>query len=467
MVVDVLSYMVNHYASEGWLEGIKLPCSCPVLTHSFLADDAIFFLKASKENYAMMSSIVDLYGNASGQRANFDKFSVFFSIDTPSDLQEEIFSILNIDKTDHPGKYLGLPLMWGRSKSEALGFIKVKVAQRVQGWKQSLLSQVVREVLIKAMASAVPIYPMACFKFPKVVCEEINATLAKFWWGKKKEEGRIHCVFWSKMTRSKKNSVMGFQDFGCFNLTMLAKQAWRLLHNSDDLWARILKAIYFPNYDFWETGKGSRASWAWSSILEGRDLLKKRVLANWVDGLKELVFVEEVNAILSVQTLANGVNDKLVWSYSKNGLKTSALICSRVVLSLIDEAEALVAGFCWQLWKARPNGSCLKINTNGAFWSDSGLAGFGYVARDCNVDFIAGACDVAHASSTFMSEALAIRKGLQDAVEMDWNIVQVESDCKDLVSALNSPTVCVNWKCHAIIQEVQKLKLNFDSCKFS
>lgn len=41
------------------------------------------------------------------------------------------------------------------------------------------------------------------------------------------------------------------------------------------LWVQVLKGIYFPNYDFFEAQKGGRASWGWSSLIVGRDVLKQ------------------------------------------------------------------------------------------------------------------------------------------------------------------------------------------------
>ena len=51
---------------------------------------------------------------------------------------------------------------------------------------------------------------------------------------------------------------MGFQDILAFNVVMLTKQAWRLIHNEQSLFYRVYKARYFPNCSFLMAELGSR-----------------------------------------------------------------------------------------------------------------------------------------------------------------------------------------------------------------
>lgn len=65
------------------------------------------------------------------------------------------------------GKYLGLPVIWERSKDEALALVRDRLIKKIHRWKNCLLSQTGREVLIKATD---PSFPMFCFKFSKKKC---------------------------------------------------------------------------------------------------------------------------------------------------------------------------------------------------------------------------------------------------------------------------------------------------------
>ena len=66
---------------------------------------------------------------------------------------------------------------------------------------------------------------------------------------------------------------MGFRDIAIFNDSLLAKQAWRLLHNSDSLFYKVFKARFFLTCLIMEAKNSHASSHAWASILHGRDVL--------------------------------------------------------------------------------------------------------------------------------------------------------------------------------------------------
>lgn len=77
-------------------------------------------------------------------------------------------------------KYLGLPEQFGRKKVELFQFLVEKVKERTKGWSNKFLSQGGKEVLLKAIAIAMPVYTMNVFKIPKGICEDIERVMANY-----------------------------------------------------------------------------------------------------------------------------------------------------------------------------------------------------------------------------------------------------------------------------------------------
>jgi hypothetical protein len=196
-ISDVFSALIQKACTFDKLHGINLSRSGPTLSHLFFADDSLFFIKASKEDCTELMRIIHVYCEALGQMVNLEKSSLFCSPKSPQVLIDEISSILRIPISNNPGKYLGLPTIWGRSKKASLSFVKDRLKEKIKSWKLGTLSMAGREVLIKSVALVVPAYPMHCFKFPVTLCKELDSLMAKFWWGQKDDEYKIHWKSWN------------------------------------------------------------------------------------------------------------------------------------------------------------------------------------------------------------------------------------------------------------------------------
>lgn len=113
--------------------------------------------------------------------------------------------------------------MTGKDKKKLFRGLEDRVWNRVNGWEGKLLSKAGKETLIKSVAQSIPNYTMSVFQLPVGTCEEINRSLARFWWSKSTGRG-IHWRKWEKLCLPKSEGGVGFREIVGFNQALLGKQ---------------------------------------------------------------------------------------------------------------------------------------------------------------------------------------------------------------------------------------------------
>ncbi|XP_048596341.1 uncharacterized protein LOC125578098 [Brassica napus] len=216
----------------------------------------------------------------------------------------------------------------------------------------------------QAVAMAMPVYAMSCFKLTKTSCDNLTKAMADFWWNSLEHKRKMHWLSWTKLCLAKEQGGLGFKDIQSFNQALLAKQAWRILNHPDSLLAWFLKAgiskvqtfsrlrmvqdllmlgVAFSLGKFAETGskKAYRkcetvSVWVdrWIEGNERRAPLMKNIFVDlllkvsdlidlqnncWnMEKLQELFYQEDIDRIMSMKT-AFGEEDYWVWVHNKNG----------------------------------------------------------------------------------------------------------------------------------------------------
>nr|XP_027122295.1 uncharacterized protein LOC113739247 [Coffea arabica] len=149
--------------------GMKISRNGSSLTHLFFADDSLVFCKADRDEANELCQILRKYEKASGQVINLEKSSVFFSSND-------------------------------------------SISRRMNSWKNKLLSQGGKEVLLKSVSMAMPVYTMSCFKLPNKLCKEVTSIFANYWWGESEGRNKMHWCSWGRLARDKKEGGLGFRS---------------------------------------------------------------------------------------------------------------------------------------------------------------------------------------------------------------------------------------------------------------
>ncbi|KAG8474149.1 hypothetical protein CXB51_033836 [Gossypium anomalum] len=143
-----------------------------------------------------------------------------------------------------------------------------------------------KEVFIKVVLQAIPVYVMQCFALPKKICYQLEGILNKFWWSNSKTAKGIIWSTWSALCLPKVYDGMGFRDLFLFNKAFLAKQVWRLLTQSECLLSKVFKSRYYPYADILSIKIRSYPSLTWRSICGARDLFDDELLWRIGNGAK-------------------------------------------------------------------------------------------------------------------------------------------------------------------------------------
>ncbi|KAL0433224.1 UNVERIFIED_CONTAM: putative mitochondrial protein [Sesamum latifolium] len=187
----------------------------------------------SPKTMRAIKRILERYGQASGQKINFEKSSMMVSS--------------NVDEQERRRKVTGgIVSISERSCMESDPRMEYKVA----------LTNGARG-LIKAVLQAIPTYVMSCFQLLDYFLHDIERMVADFWWHSKGER-HTHWVGWKRLCLPREEGGMGFRELKAVNRAMLAKQGWRLLTRPDGVLSQMLKAKYFPRTSFFEAKSGTR-----------------------------------------------------------------------------------------------------------------------------------------------------------------------------------------------------------------
>ncbi|XP_026458890.1 uncharacterized protein LOC113359483 [Papaver somniferum] len=298
-------------------------------------DDVMLFFQADQGSIEQVKLCLQNFGNLSGQMINFSKSSAFIAGELCQSDKLVIIDQLGVKKLCAYDKYLGLPILLGKSKNQSFSSIKDAYENRLQGWCSKTLNQAARSTLVKSVLNSIPSHYMSNFKLPNNLIKQLDSVQRKFWWGHKSNRG-LNLLAWNSLCVSKDEGGLAFRNIEKFNLALITKLAWRLCNEEHTNWVNIMKAKYSPYCSFIHLQDSpSNSSWILKSIEVGLQYVKQfhkwdvrsgeNILVwydKWVAGLNSPhiprdTFHEPARIVYVSDLMLNNPgrwNEQLVWS---------------------------------------------------------------------------------------------------------------------------------------------------------
>uniref|UniRef100_A0A803PDL7 Reverse transcriptase domain-containing protein n=1 Tax=Cannabis sativa TaxID=3483 RepID=A0A803PDL7_CANSA len=397
-----LSAIIRRFEEKKCLHGCRVANRAPIISHLLFADDSYIYCKATNREADEVLRLLALFEKASGQQVNYAKSSVFFSTNTTPQGRDVICSRMGIQPASDNSKYLGLPSIMNRNKNVVLGYLKDKVRQRIQSWDNKFLSRAGKEVLIKSVLQSLPSYAMNVFllrrRFVRIL------------------------------------SMM--RKFG-------GDLSWRLLVKEESLVAKVFKARYYPNGNYLHRN--------WTAAIP-RVASAATSFAGWFDdGLKLWTKEDRTGAAMLCWSIWNNCNNS-VWNSKQSSVEEVVSIASLNFVSWnnaqnqshISPSGHGQQGRYFEHW-TRPIDPYIKVNVDGAIFSNEECFGFGMVARTASGSVIE-ALQIRKIGnwSPLLVEVMGLKEALSWIKQKDWHSVIVESDCLTLINDVKSTKTLVS-----------------------
>lgn len=170
-------------------------------------------------------------------------------------------------------RYLGMPLLIGKSKKQWFIHLLDKVKNRLSICRGKTMAQCSKSLMINTVTNTIPSYTMSCFQIPKDIINEYNVVQRDFWWGFEEKRG-TYITSWKDLNLHKDIGGQGFKDLDILNKSFLIRAAWRICINSDEVWVKCMVAKYFPGTSMLHATIKKDCSWACKGLQKNMDFIK-------------------------------------------------------------------------------------------------------------------------------------------------------------------------------------------------
>jgi hypothetical protein len=289
-VVEALSTMLARANAAGHISGVVPHLIPGGLTHLQYADDTLILIQYEERQLINLKFLLLCFEEMSGLKINYLKSEVIV-MNQPRDVQQRVADSLNCKLGAFPFTYLGMPISDRSLTIEQWLFLVLKMAGRIDSWLGRFLSAGGRLILSNSCLASLPMFVMGLFLLQDGIHLKFDSHRARFFWEGAGSKRKYHLLNWTAVCKPKECGGLGIINSKNMNVALMLKWIWRLYHEDEAIWVRVLRAKYASADDIF-AGSGVGGSPFWRSLHKIKHLFKLGAAYGVVDGQRTLFWLD-------------------------------------------------------------------------------------------------------------------------------------------------------------------------------
>ncbi|XP_021991697.1 uncharacterized protein LOC110888476 [Helianthus annuus] len=276
LVMEVLTCILNHATRIDSSFRFHNKCEKQRIVNLCFADDLFLFARGDAGSARCIMSSITKFTRMSGLTPSAQK-STGFLCNVPNNVKMEILSIMSFVEDTLPVKYLGVPLISSRLLYKDCSVLVERLENRIDNWKNRMLSFAGRLQLIISVLSALHVYWSSVFILPARVIKELESKMRNFLWAQSLSQRGRAKVSWNSVCVPKHEGGLGIRRIADVNKALMVSHIWSILSNRNSLWVAWIHSYRLRGRSFWDHRVPASCCWSWRKMTQLRPLIRQHV----------------------------------------------------------------------------------------------------------------------------------------------------------------------------------------------